>query len=415
MVAPVSDYVHVSQALEDVLALTTGARRTDVVRAREAYGRVSAEDVRSPSDVPPSTISRMDGFALRSADTTRASQASPAVLKVVDDVALGEQPKAKIRPGETARVATGSFTPDGTDAVVPVEEVSVRGDILEVTRPAERGSHCFATGADVQKGSTVVRRGSRLRAQDVGLAITLGIRKIEVYQRPRVAILATGSELTDSDLEGRKTRNSHGPFFAMVAKAAGCEVIDLGIARDKREEILEKLRKGVSSADLVLTTGGTSMGPFDLVDDVVRRLKPSALYHGIKMDRGRVTGVAVVRGKPVVMMPGPIQGALNAFILFALPVIQKLSMVGDETIKARARLTRRWEARRKFSDFTKVVYLNLTEGEGGLKAEPLSAETESMSLLVRSTAVTVVPEEVRSMEAGQEVEAMLIPGISYSA
>ncbi|MDG7028523.1 MAG: hypothetical protein JRN16_08955, partial [Nitrososphaerota archaeon] len=141
----------------------------------------------------------------------------------------------------------------------------------------------------------------------------------------------------------------------------------------------------------------------------------SALYHGIKMDRGRVTGVAVVRRKPVVMMPGPIQGALNAFILFALPVIQKLSMVGDETIKARARLTRRWEARRKFSDFTKVVYLNLTEGEGGLKAEPLSAETESMSLLVRSTAVTVVPEEVRSMEAGQEVEAMLIPGISYSA
>ncbi|MDG7012224.1 MAG: molybdopterin molybdotransferase MoeA [Nitrososphaerota archaeon] len=414
LVAPVSEYVRVGQALEDVLVLMTETRRADTVRARDAYGRVCAEDVVSPVDVPPSTISRMDGFAVRSSDTVRASEGSPAVLKIVGDIGLGEQFKVKIRPGEAARVATGSFTPAETDAVVPVEEASARGSTLEVRRPAEPGSHCFTTGADVQKGSVVLRRGARLRAQDIGLAITLGIRKVKVYRTPRVAILATGSELTDSDLEGGKTRNSHGPFFDMVAKAVGCEAIDLGIARDRKDEILGKLRKGLLSADLVLTTGGTSMGPFDLVDAAVRSLKPRALHHGIRMDRGRVTGVAVVGGKPVVMMPGPIQGALNAFVLFALPVIQRLSMAGDETIKAKATLTRRWEARRRFSDFTKVVYLKLTEGEKGLEAEPLSAETESMSLLVRSTAVTIVPEEVSSMEIGQEVEAMLVPGVSYS-
>ncbi|MDG6929326.1 MAG: molybdopterin molybdotransferase MoeA [Nitrososphaerota archaeon] len=414
MVSPVSEYVSVRRALEDVLALMTESRSTRTVSVREAYGEVSAEEVRSSVDVPPFTVSRMDGFAIRSSDTARASEGTPAVLKIVDDIALGERPKVKIQAGEAARVATGSFTPQGTDAVVPVEEVSARGSSLEVRRPAERESHRFAAGADVREGSVAIRKGSRLRAQDIGLAISLGIKRVEVYRRPRVAILATGSELTDSDLDNGKTRNSHGPFFAMVARATGCEPVNLGIARDRKAEILAKLKKGLSSADLVLTTGGTSMGPFDLVDDAVRSLKPGALHHGIRMDRGRVTGVAVVRGKPVVMMPGPIQGALNAFVLFALPAIRAISMAGDETIRVRARLTRRWEARRRFSDFTKVVYLRLTEGARGLEAEPLSAETESMSLLVRSTAVTVVPEEVRSMEAGQEVEAMLLPGVSFS-
>ncbi len=415
MVSPVSEYVSVRLALEEVLTLMTKSRRTRTVIVRDAYGEVSAEEVRSPVDVPPFTVSRMDGFAIRSSDTARASEGTPAVLKIVDDVMLGQRPKVKIQSGEAARVATGSFTPQGTDAVVPVEEVSVRGSSIEVRRPAEREGHRFPAGADVREGSVAIRKGSRLRAQDIGLAISLGIRRVKVYRRPRVAILATGSELTDSDLDGGKTRNSHGPFFAMVARAAGCEPVNLGIARDRKAEILAKLRKGLSSADLVLTTGGTSMGPFDLVDDAVRSLKPGALHHGIRMDRGRVTGVAVVRGKPVVMMPGPIQGALNAFVLFALPAIQAVSMAGDETIRVRARLTRRWEARRRYPDFTKVVYLKLTEGARGLEAEPLSAETESMSLLVRSTAVAVVPEEVRSMEAGQEVEAMLLPGVSFSA
>jgi molybdenum cofactor synthesis domain-containing protein len=415
LVAPISDYVPVGRALKDVLAQMADERGTETVDARDAYGRVSAEEVRSPVDMPQFTSSRMDGYAIRSADTSLASEENPVSLKVVAKVGLGKKPMVKVGPGEAARVATGSFVPDGTDAVVPVEEVSVRGRGLEVRHPAVKGGHHFPAGADVRKGSVVIRRGARLRAQDVGLAISLGVRRIEVYKRPRVAIIATGSELTDSVFGAGKTRNSHGPFFAWLVGALGCEVVNLGIARDRESEILKKLRKGLASADLVLTTGGTSMGPFDLVGDAVRGMEPSVLHHGIRMDRGRVTGIAVVRGRPVVMMPGPIQGALNAFVLFALPITQKLSMAGDETIRLRAKLTRGWEARRKFQDFTKVVYLRLAKGDGGVEAEPLSAETESMSLLVRSTAVTVVPEEVRLMESGQEVEALLLPGVSFSA
>ncbi|MDG6914270.1 MAG: molybdopterin molybdotransferase MoeA [Nitrososphaerota archaeon] len=413
MVAPISEYVRVGRALDDVLAQVAWKRRTETVEVREAFGRVCAEDVRSPIDMPQFTVSRMDGFAVRSADTTLATETNQIRLKVIAKVGLGKKTKAIVGPGEAARVTTGSFVPEGTDAVVPVEEASSRGTSVEVRRAATSGAHHFLAGADVKKGSVVVRRGTRMRAQDVGLAISLGIKRVEVYGRPRVAIIATGSELTDSD-SGGKTRNSHGPFFALLAGALGCEAVNLGIARDREEEILRKLRKGIAAADLVLTTGGTSVGPFDLVGGAVKSLGPSALHHGIRMDRGRVTGVAVIGGRPVVMMPGPIQGALNAFVLFALPIIQGISMAGDETTRVKAKLTERWEARRRFQDFTKVVYLRLTDSGKEVQAEPLSAETESMSLLVRSTAVTVVPEEVRSMEAGQEVEALLLPGFSSS-
>lgn len=415
MVAPVSEYVHVKKAVEDALSVMAEERRVEVMDPRRAFGRVSAEEIRSPMDLPPSTVSRMDGFAVRSEDTSGATERRPSRLKVVGEAEIGKKLSTEVRQGEACRVSTGSFTPDGTDAVVPVEDVLVRGRRLSIPHPAERGSNLFQAGEDVKRGSAVVRRGVRFRAQDVGLVISLGIRSVVVYARPKVAILATGSELTDSPA-GRpgKTRNSHGPVFALIAKSLGCEVVNLGVAKDRRSEILRELKRGLKCADMVLTTGGTSMGALDLVGDAVRHLKPSVVHHGIRMDRGRVTGLAVVDGKPIVMMPGPIQGALNAFILVALPLIQRISGGGDEVVRVRARLIRRWEARRRFPNFTKVVYLRLIPGRRGMAAEPMTAETESMSLIAKSGAVAVVPEEVRSMEPGQEVEAMLLPGVSYS-
>ena len=396
------------------MSLIPKERGVEVLDSRSAYGRVSAEDVRSPTDLPPYTVSRMDGFALRSEDIEGATAKKPVRLTIAGEVEMGKRASTKTKRGEAWRVSTGSFTPDGADAVAPVEDVAARGSKLSVSNPLEKGSFLFSAGEDVKKGSLVVRKGERLRAQDVGLAISLGIRSVKVFARPRVAVLATGNELTDSrdDTPG-KTRNSHGPIFILIAKALGCEVVDLGIARDRRGEILEKLRRGLRSADVVLTTGGTSAGELDLVVDVVRRLKPGLVHHGIRMDRGRVAGLAVVRGKPIVMLPGPIQGALNAFILLALPILEKISGGGVGVARVRAKLTRRWEARRRFPNFTKVVYLRLISGRGGLAAEPLLGETESMSLISKSDAVAVVPEEVRSMEAGHEVEAILLPGTSY--
>ncbi|MDV3277085.1 MAG: molybdopterin molybdotransferase MoeA [Nitrososphaerales archaeon] len=416
MVTPVSEYARVGQVVEGVLALTGRELRVETVPPQRAYGRVSAEDVRATTDSPPFSTSHMDGFAIRSADTNRASERNPARLEVVGQVGVGRRPDIGVREGQAFRVSTGSFMPKGADAVVPLEETTARGTRVSIGHAVAAGSFVFSAGEDIKRGSVVLRKGARIRAQDVGLAMAMGTSAVRVYARPTIAFLATGSELTNVAAPAPgKTRNTHVPIFLLMARELGCDAIDLGIAKDKRGDILAKLRRGLRRADMVLTTGGTSVGALDLAEDVVKRLKPKVIHHGIRMDRGRVAGVAVVKNKPVVMMPGPIQGAVNAFILLALPLIQKLSGGGDEVVRVRARLTRHWEARRRFPNFTKVVYLRVFPTRGGTAAEPMLGETESMSLLAKSNAVTVVPEEVRSMEAGQEVEAMLLPGFSFSS
>ena len=257
--------------------------------------------------------------------------------------------------------------------------------------------------------------GNEIRAQDVGLAVALGIGSLAVFRRPRVAILATGDELTDSMKGGKgKVRNSHVPILARLSEGCGCSVLSLGIAPDVPEEILSRIEDGLDQCDLVLTTGGTSVGTLDLAEDVVASLKPSVLFHGIRMDRGRVAGAAVVKRKPIVMMPGPIQGAVNAFLLLGLPMIRKISGRTDEELLVRARLGGNWEARRRFPNFTKVIYVRLSFGGPGPVAVPLTGETESMTTLTKSNAFVVVPEGTTSLKAGEEVDALLLPGFSFA-
>ncbi len=415
MVFEISEYVPVKRAVEDALA-NLPSPRGEWVGAKRSYGRVAAEDVICQTDVPPFSSSHMDGFAIRAEDSTGASEARPARFKVVGWAEVGRKILQRLGEREALRVSTGSFLPERADAVVPMEDGRLNGGRLSVRREVPVGAFVFAAGEDVKKGSVVVRKGAQVRAQDVGLLIALGVREIKAYVRPKVAILATGSELTNStSASPGKTRNSHAPVFLLITRALGCDSVDLGIAPDRVKAILERLRRGLREADLVFTTGGTSVGKMDLAEDVVSKLKPQVMHHGIRMDRGRVAGLATIKGKGVVMMPGPIQGAMNAFLLLGLPMIGRLSGRSELALTTRARLTRRWEARKRFPNFTKVVYLRVMSTKTGAAAEPLVGETESMSLLSESNAFAVVPEDVTAMEAGNEVVAQMLPGFSFSA
>jgi molybdenum cofactor synthesis domain-containing protein len=261
----------------------------------------------------------------------------------------------------------------------------------------------------------VVRKGEVIRAQEVGMLVGLAIKEVKVWKRPRIAVLATGDELTNSmSVSGTKIRNSHAPVLLAMARALGCDTIDLGIAPDKVSAMRSKISRGLGIADIVLMTGGTSVGKHDLAGEVVGKLQPKVLRHGVRMDRGRVSGVAVVRGKGIVMMPGPIQGAMNAFILLATPMIARLSGRKELDITIGAKLTTRWKARRKFPNFTKVIYLRVSNSRGVVVAEPLAGETESMSLLTDSNAYAVIPEQVTALDTGQLVNAHLLPGFSFA-
>lgn len=402
---PVEGYARVEDVLREALGRVSPGE-TFRAPTSKAYGLVCARDVAAPSDVPDVARSHMDGYALRFADLEGSSG-----LRVRGDLGPGAGRRGVLGPREAARVATGAPLPDGADTVVPVEMAEEAGGSVRFGQPREKGAFVYPRGEDVRKGETILKAGRAVRAQDVGLLLTLGVGSITAYKRPRVAVLATGSELTNRKATGGRVRNSHSPMFLKLIEALGCVPIDAGIAKDASSELAARIRAALARSDCLITLGGTSVGKRDLVGEAVAKLRPEVGFRGIRMDRGRVAGVAVARGKPVLMMPGPAQGAMNAFVLFGIPLLGALGGKDAEMPRLRCSLGSPWKARKRFADFVKVIYVSLEDG--GRVARPMSAETESMALLAKADAVLIVPEGVTSLEEGASVEVHLLPGFSF--
>ena len=406
----IGDYISVAEAQHIISTRLTPHRRSERIRAADACGRIAAENFVSPVSAPQFPTSHMDGYAVIAADL-RENEGKSLFFK--GEATLGDQ-ATRIKSGETIRIPTGGRLPDGADAVVPVEDARMSGGRVYVSREFREGEFVYAEGSDVKRGDLILTRGKAIRAQDVGMLLSLGAEEIEAFPRPRVAIVATGSELTDRPVFG-KIRNSHTKVFANLVRYNGGEVVDLGTVTDNMKKITACIKAALQEADLVLTLGGTSLGKSDLIVPAVRGLtKGGLVVHGIRLDRGRVMGVAAINGKPIVMLPGPIQGAMNAFLIFALPF---MTMLSGETHRfgpvVEASLMENWEARRRFRNFTKVVYVKLRRRGPGVEALPIVRDTESMGLLTASDGFVVLPEETVRLRAGARVSVRLLAGFSY--
>lgn len=410
----VEQYTPVDTALTQVLARVRPDRSAESLPSQLAYGRASAENVLAPADVPAHPTSHWDGYAVISADLSEASDSAPVSLKLTGSARPGASRRLAIGRGETVQVATGALLPSGADSVVPIESVETSGGRITVRRPSDAGSHVYKAGEDVKRGEAVLRKGQTIRAQDAGLLVALGIRKTKVWRKRRVSLIATGSELTDAARpRAGKVVNSHTPLFMRLVEELGCTAVDMGIVRDSAGDVSRRTKAALAKSDLVLTLGGTSAGKHDYVASSVASLHPDLLIHGIKMDRGRVSGAAVVRGKPILLMPGPIQGAMNAFLLLGIPIIEVLSGTTSKVTEIPCTFSEGWDARRRYSDFRKVVYVKL-EGGPQLTAKPLEAETESMKLLAEADGYAVIPENVTRIDPGGRVMVRLLPGFSYA-
>jgi molybdenum cofactor synthesis domain-containing protein len=408
----VNEYAEVGEALRLVLVHVRKTKRAELVPSVQSYGRVLAEDVKAPGDVPAASASHMDGFAVISADLEGASPSRAATLTVVGSTGPGDRSKHVLKSGETVQVATGAMLPPGADAVVPVELARTDGRWVQVDATIRKGEHVHGAGQDIRRGELVLREGRRIRAQDIGILLSIGRRKVRVWRRVGVAVIATGNELVPWDRPRKgKSMESHSHIFLRLAEAQGCRTVDLGIVRDDPKKLRATLGKAIARADFVLTLGGTSAGKRDFVVGAVSGLRPDALVHGLKLDRGRVTGLAAVKGKPILMLPGPIQAAANAFLVIGVPIIKTLSGSQEIGLSLPCVLGGPWEARKRFSDFQKVVYVRLRPGREAV-AEPISGETESMKLLTDADGYFVVPQGVTKLEAGARVDVRLVPGFS---
>ncbi len=418
MVTGFTDYTSVKFALEAISRLTESKLSVETVKTKDSYSRVVSKDIFSPINVPDKQRSHMDGYAVAASSLTGASSQSPRVLPLVGGLGFAHLRRRRLSRGRTMRIVTGGELPVGADAVVPVEDARRAGGKIYFLKEVQKGEFCFPIGVDVKKGAVVVHAGAAVRAQDIGMLALLGIRELRVFSRPRVAIIATGNELVDSfDItHPQKVRESHSPIFENLIREIGGVTSSREIVRDDLDLMSDAVERALGRSDIVLTLGGTSLGEADLVEQTLRRIsKKSRIVHGIKMDRGRVAGVAAVRGKPIVMLPGPVQGAMNAFLLLALPLVLRMTSGADSSAGAfvRARLSTGWKARKKFQDFTKVLYVRLERKGEGLLARPIVGDTESISVLTDSNGFVVVAERIRELRRGEEVSVRLLPGFSY--
>ncbi|HYB13063.1 MAG TPA: gephyrin-like molybdotransferase Glp, partial [Myxococcota bacterium] len=317
----------VAEAQRVVLALAPQLG-SETVASADALGRILAERVVSTRTLPPADNSAMDGYAIRSADLGAATAAAPVALRVVFEVAAGSRPERALAPGEAARIFTGAPIPPGADSVVKQEDTEREGGLVRVRVAPRKGENVRAAGEDVGAGDLVFESGAELGPAALGLLASLGRSVVAVHQRPRVAVVSGGDELIEPDralLDG-KIVSSNSYTLSAQCRLAGAEPIYLGIARDAPEALEERLLAG-SRADLIVSSGGVSVGDRDYVRPVLEKLGCRLIFWGVEMKPGYpiVFGRFGETGPLVFGLPGNPVSAMVTFEQFVRPALRKMA------------------------------------------------------------------------------------------
>ena len=368
----------------------------------EALNRVLVEDTAVKEDLPRFDRSAVDGYALKSENSIGASQFSPAFFQLT---------KADLVSSEQARqVWTGNAIPVGADAVVMLENTRKRDGKLEVCAQLPPGKNVSRKGEDVKKGELAVGAGTRLRPYHLGLLVALGNNKVKVAEKPKIALLATGNELVEigSTLAENQIFESNKIMLSAMCRELDADPIDLGIAKDELAEIAEKLRTALSTADAVITTGGTSVGGRDLVPDAVNKIgKPGIVIHGVALRPGMPTALAALKGKPVMVLSGNPVAAIVGFEVFARPLICRMLGMGKEESRpaVKAVMTRKLATPLGRKTFVRV---RVCEKDGKYQADPVSTRgSGAISTMTRGNGFVIVPENREGILEGEFVTVHL--------
>lgn len=399
------------KALSRLLSLVGVRIGKEAVPVIEAVGRIAAESITSPKDYPSVDRAAVDGYAVRSLDVSGASPSNPIPLKLIGIVEVGEVPQFTVNPGEAVIVFTGAVMPKGSDAVMPFEESLRSGKYVYALRSLYQYRNVSRAGEDLRSGDLIVRRGSVIRPWHIAALTEVGITRIEVFSKPRVGVINVGSELLRSDDVLRTDYhipNSTGPLIYAYLKELGCEPVLRGIVPDDEEEIINAVEKALEGDDIIITTGGTSVGGRDLVPEAIAKIPGAELvFHGVNLRPGRTAGAYVVAGRPIFMFSGLPVATLVSLEAFVRPLFKHLTGVEslpESTIRARVR--RRISNVAGFKSFFRVVvyYEN-----GELQLEPLRLTGSGIiSTLLKGNAILVVDENVEGYDEGEYVNVILI-------
>jgi molybdopterin molybdotransferase len=399
--------ITVDEALDKILS-NIYPLGVEKVSSLDALGRVIAEDIYANRDIPPLDNSAMDGYAIRFEDVQKASSNNPIRLEVIEDLPAGFISKKKVEGGKAIRIMTGAPIPKGADAVIPVEVTKKEDGNVLILKAAAMGENIRKSGEDVKKGDRVISRGDTIRPAEVGMLASVGRSFVSVYQRPLVAILCTGDELVDVDgeLDEVKIISSNSYTLAAQVKDCGAIPIQLGIAKDRKEEIEERLRQG-TRADVLISSAGVSVGDYDFIKDVMKNLGMEMIFWKVAMRPGQPLAFGTIVGKPVFGLPGNPVSSMISFEQFVRPSL--LKMMGHRQLfrpvieailkeEIKKIVGRRYFIRGSVS-FEKGEYFVTTTGEQG------SGILRSM---VKANGLIVIPEDQEIVRAGEKVKVQLL-------
>jgi molybdopterin molybdotransferase len=391
-----------------------------VVPLLEAVGLVAAEPVVADQAIPPFTNSAMDGYAVRASDTLGASVPHPVRLRVVGQLAAGYASRVEISSGTAARIMTGAPLPDGADAVVRFEETDeperaaagttgdTRRSCVGIVRAAKPYDNVRPPGEDVAPGDAIVRAGARLRPAEIGLLAAINRATVAVHPRPRVAILSTGDEVIDvgSRLQPGQIRNSNSyTLAAMVMRAGGIPVM-LGIARDRTDDLTEKLNLA-RGADLIVTSGGVSLGDYDMVKDVLREQGTIQIWQ-VRMKPGKPLAFGRIGSTPLLGLPGNPVAAAVSFEVFGIPAMRRMMGHADlEPSTIEATLIERIDNRGQRRHFVRARVARSPGGEWQV-ATAGQQGAGVLSSLARANGLLVIPEDLEVAEPGMRLPVRML-------
>ena len=418
--APVKAFFRVvtSEEARTQLAAFAPQTKSENIPVLNACGRTLATALTSPVDLPHFNRTNMDGYAVRAQDTFGASASLPAYLKLVGAIEMGSEAKRRLKKGETMRIATGGMLPPGANSMVMVEYTEELGDsTVEVLRSVSPWENILRVGEDIKKKKSIFPAGRRLRAHDIGALTGVGITKVPVYKRPTVALISTGDEIvppSSSPRPGQIRNVNQYSLHAMITECGGT-VTDLGVIRDDAQAFTKALATALKVADVVMVSGGSSVGIKDMALDVICSFPRSELFfHGISIAPGKPTIFARAAGKPVMGLPGHPVSALVVFALFGAPLVR---MIGGESADTafvplrttRARLAQNVASAPGREDYVRVRLQNAPpNGERGSQlAQPLPGKSGAIFSLVQADGMVCIPHNEEGREAGEEVDVIL--------
>lgn len=404
--------IPVGEAVQRVMTYQKNGQ-TEYVSINESFGRYLSEDITATNDVPHFDRSPYDGFAVRSIDTKKASQTNPVEFEVIDHIGAGMVTKKKVGAYQAVRIMTGAQMPSECDTVVMLE--LTKGfekdgkSYMSIKRSFQSGDNVSFRAEDAKEGDILIRKGTKINPGVQAILATFGYANVPVAKKPIVGVFATGTELLDVDdpLEPGKIRNSNSYMIAAQIKRAGAEVRYFGKLPDEFETCYEAINTAVDQVDMLITTGGVSVGDFDYLPAIYEKMKADVLFNKVSMRPGSVTTVAQIKGKLLFGLSGNPSACYVGFELFTRPIIRKMLLADKPHLrKEQAILTVDFL---KANPFTRFVRSALTFKDGRLYVSPSGVDKSNIVMsLSGANSLMILPGGTRSFLAGSEVDILLL-------